>query len=169
MDEKGTATMNGFAPQDDPQAYRDALGAFATGVTVVTTDSGDGPIGITANSFASVSLDPPLVLWSPAKSSKRFDYFATAPHFAIHVLDGHQREVCDGFTRDKAAFDGLDWDLDDNNTPLISGCLARFECTLEASHDAGDHVILIGRVKRAAFRSGMPLLFQAGRFVSFKG
>jgi flavin reductase (DIM6/NTAB) family NADH-FMN oxidoreductase RutF len=161
--------MNGFAPQDDPRAYRDALGAFATGVTVITTHSVDGPVGITANSFASVSLDPPLVLWSPAKVSKRFDLFIDAPHFAIHVLDGHQQQLCDSFTRDKSAFDGLDWMADQNNTPLIRGCLARFECKLEVAHDAGDHVILIGRVERAAFRSGLPLLFQAGRFVSLKG
>lgn len=169
MDGGSITTMGDFAPHDDPRAYRDALGAFATGVTVVTTDSADGPIGITANSFSSVSLDPPLVLWSPAKSSKRFIYFFGTRHFAIHVLDGHQRELCDGFTRDKAAFDGLDWTAHENGTPLINACLARFECTLEASHDAGDHVILIGRVQRAAFRSGLPLLFQAGRFVSLKG
>lgn len=164
-----TLHMNAFDPADDPRAYRDALGAFATGVTVVTTGSADGPVGITANSFASVSLDPPLVLWMPAKSSKRFDYFAEAPHFAIHVLDGHQQEVCNGFTKDKHAFDGLDWVTGDNDVPMIRGCLARFECSLHATHDAGDHVIILGRVDRASFRTGLPLLFQGGRFVSLKG
>lgn len=161
--------MNSFDPADDPRGFRDALGSFATGVTVVTTASDDGPVGITANSFASVSLDPPLVLWSPAKDSKRFRYFAEAKRFAIHVLDGHQQQVCNGFTRDKAAFDGLDWVTGADGVPHIRGCLARFECALEAQHDAGDHLIIVGRVERVAFRPGIPLLFQAGRFVSLKG
>ena len=159
----------GFDPSQDPRAFRDALGSFATGVTVVTTASPDGPVGITANSFSSVSLDPPLVLWSPAKASKRFDHFAEARHFAIHVLDAHQQRVCDDFTRDKHAFGALDWEEGDQGVPLIENCLARFECTLDASHDAGDHLIIVGRVTRAASRSGLPLLFQAGRFVSLKG
>lgn len=161
--------MTDFSPQDDPRAFRNALGSFATGVTIVTANSADGPVGITANSFASVSLDPPLVLWSPAKSSKRFDYFKDAAHFAIHVLDNHQQAVCDGFTRDKHAFDALDIEQGAQGVPLIGGCLARFECSLQAAHDAGDHVILIGQVDRAMYRDGIPLLFQAGRFVSLKG
>lgn len=161
--------MNAFDPLTDQRAFRDALGAYATGVTIVTTASADGPIGITANSFASVSLDPPLVLWSPAKSSKRFKYFTGAKHFAVHILDGHQQQLCNGFTRDKSAFDGLDWAANDDGVPLINGCLARFECTLDAEHDAGDHTIIVGRVTGASAREGLPLLFQGGRFVSIKG
>ena len=161
--------MDKFDPSGDARAFRDALGAYATGVTVVTVPSDDGPIGITANSFASVSLDPPLVLWMPAKSSKRFNYFSGAPHFAIHVLDAHQQDICNGFTKVKHAFDALDWTTSANDVPLIDGCLARFECTLEAEHDAGDHTIVVGRVTKAAVRDGLPLLFQAGRFVSLKG
>ena len=158
-----------FSPEDDPRAYRDALGSFATGVTVVTTASADGPIGITANSFSSVSLEPPLVLWSPAKSSKRFKYFDGTEYFAIHVLDGHQQALCDAFTRSGQGFEGLDWHENAHRVPLIEGCLARFECRRAASYDAGDHVIMLGRVETASFRSGLPLLFQGGRFVSFKG
>lgn len=158
-----------FSPTDDPRAFRDALGSFATGVTVVTAASADGPVGITANSFASISLDPPLVMWAPAKSSKRYDCFSKAKHFAVHVLDSHQQSVCDGFTRDRAAFDALDWSRGEHGVPLIGGCLARFECSLDAAHDAGDHLIVIGRVDRATSRPGLPLLFQAGRFVSLKG
>ena len=124
--------LNSFDPTQDARAFRDALGAYATGVTVVTVPSEDGPIGITANSFASVSLDPPLVLWSPAKSSKRFKYFKGTNHFAIHVLDGHQQQLCNSFTKDKSAFDGLDIVEGENSVPLIEGCLARFECTLHA-------------------------------------
>ena len=113
--------MDVFAPQDDPRAYRMALGSFATGVTVVTAASAEGPVGITANSFASVSLDPPLVLWSPAKDSNRYEYFGPAEHFAIHVLDAHQQRICDAFTRDKAAFSGLDWHEGAHGVPLIKG------------------------------------------------
>lgn len=158
--------MKSFDPTDDSRGFRDALGTYATGVTVITTASTDGPIGITANSFASVSLDPPLVLWMPAKSSKRFDYFETAEHFAIHVLREEQSGICLGFTKEKSAFDGFDWHEDDHGVPIIDDCLARFDCCLEASHDAGDHVILIGRVKQVAFQSGPPLMFQCGQFVS---
>lgn len=162
--------MEPFAPQDDPRAFRSALGRFATGVTVITAASPEGrPVGITANSFASVSLDPPLVLWSPAKDSRRYDHFITARHYAIHILGAHQQRLCDAFTRDMAAFDGLDWHADAQGVPLIAGCLARFECRQEAVHDAGDHSIILGRVLRASFREGLPLLFQAGRFVSIKG
>jgi flavin reductase (DIM6/NTAB) family NADH-FMN oxidoreductase RutF len=160
--------METFDPLVDQRAFRAALSAYATGVTVVTTDSVYGPIGITANSFASVSLDPPLVLWSPAKSSKRFNYFTGAKHFAIHVLDGHQQQLCNDFTRDKSAFDGLDWAANEDGVPLINGCLARFECILNAEHDAGDHTIIVGQVTGASTREGIPLLFQAGRFVSIK-
>jgi len=159
----------GFNPIDDQRAFRTALGAYATGVSVVTTSSSDGPIGITVNSFASVSLDPPLVLWSPAKTSNRFAYFSGARHFAIHVLDAHQQDICNGFTQDKSAFEGLDCENDENGVPLLNGCLARFECSLEAEHDAGDHVIIIGRVNRASARDSLPLLFQGGRFISIKG
>lgn len=161
--------MNAFDPKDDPRKFRDALGSFATGVTVITVPSEDGPVGIVANSFASVSLDPPLVLWSPAKSSKRFKIFSGAPHFAIHVLDAHQQDLCNGFVKDKSAFDGLDWVTGAHDVPHIRGCLARFECSLEAEHDAGDHTIIVGRVNGAAVRDGIPLMFQAGRFVSLKG
>lgn len=161
--------MQQFDPALDSRAFRDALGAFATGVTIITTSSQDGPVGITASSFASLSLDPPLVLWSPAKTSNRFAYFRHAQHYAIHVLDGQQQQVCNAFARERHAFDGLDWNEDEQGVPLIDGCLARFDCTQEAVHDGGDHVIIVGRVTQASFRPGLPLLFQAGRFVSIKG
>ena len=160
--------MNAFDPVDDSRAFRNALGAFATGVTIVTVPSDDGPVGIVANSFASVSLDPALVLWAPAKSSKRFNSFSGAPYFAIHVLDAHQQQLCNGFVKDKSAFDGLDWVTGDHDVPHIRDCLARFECSLEAEHDAGDHTIIVGRVTGAAVRDGMPLMFQGGRFISIK-
>jgi flavin reductase (DIM6/NTAB) family NADH-FMN oxidoreductase RutF len=149
------------------RALRDALGRFATGVTVITCAGPRGPLGITANSFASVSLDPPLVLWSPAKASSRFAPFAEARHFAIHVMSDTQEAVSDGFVRDGAAFDGLVWKAGPDCTPLIDGCLARFHCARHAVHDAGDHVIVVGRVLAADYGVGEPLVFAAGRYGRF--
>ena len=88
------STLQTFDPATDADSFRGALGTFVTGVTVVTTDSPDGPVAIVANSFASVSLDPPLVLWSPAKSSKRFAYFHGSRRFAVHVLAADQHDIC---------------------------------------------------------------------------
>lgn len=152
---------------DTARAFRDALGRFATGVTVITCDSAQGPLGITANSFASVSLDPPLVLWSPAKASKRFDAFTTAKHFAIHIMSDAQSDICSGFAKDGSAFSGYDWHACDKGVPLISHCLSRFECTLDAVHDAGDHAIVLGRVTRVSTQSGKPLMFYSGKFGGF--
>jgi flavin reductase (DIM6/NTAB) family NADH-FMN oxidoreductase RutF len=158
---------NFFDPATDALAFRHALGAFGTGVTVVTVATPEGPVGITANSFASVSLDPPLVLWSPAKSSRRFNMFHGAPHFAIHVLGADQRDIAAGFTRPSDGFDGLDWARSTEGTPLIEGCLARFECALHAAHDGGDHEIIVGRVLRVSTGDGAPLIFQGGRYGGF--
>lgn len=157
--------MTGFDPTQDARQFRDALGSFATGVTVVTVPSADGPVGITANSFASVSLDPPLVLWSPAKDSKRFAYFRHAPFYAIHVLSSDQHDVCTGFARDRHAFDALSWQEDENGVPVIDGGLARFDCAQSSVHDAGDHVIIVGRVIRAAMQPGTPLVFKSGKLI----
>ncbi len=89
-----TRTIATFDPSRDSDSFRGALGSFVTGVTIVTTDSPEGPVAIVANSFSSVSLDPPLVLWSPAKSSKRFAHFAGSRRFAIHVMAADQRDIC---------------------------------------------------------------------------
>ena len=152
---------------DQTRAFRDALGRFATGVTVVTCASAAGPVGITANSFTSVSLDPPLVLWSIARSSSRFAAFASAPAFAIHVLGVEERDLAARFTRGGAGFDGLDWSFDAAGTPVIAGTLARFDCRLHAAHDGGDHLILIGAVGTASLREGAPLVFAQGHFGQF--
>ncbi|MEQ5871538.1 flavin reductase family protein [Sagittula sp. NFXS13] len=156
-----------FDPADaDPRAFRDALGRFATGVCVVTCATPDGPLGITANSFASVSLDPPLVLWSPAKQSFRHPMFVQAKRFAIHVMGMDQEAICNGFTKSGDAFDHCDLTYDAHGTPLIENCLSRFECTQEAAHDAGDHTIIVGHVTRVGIRPAgqpsAPLLFHAG-------
>jgi len=158
-----------FAPTpDNTRLLRDAFGRFATGVTVVTATTDDGPVGITANSFSSLSLEPALVLWSPAIGSKRFDDFANARHFAIHILAGDQASVCEGFVRNKRAFDGLDMTLNDHGVPLINNCLARLECKHVATHPGGDHVIVVGEVTYAQFNDGNPLGFFGGKFGVFQ-
>jgi flavin reductase (DIM6/NTAB) family NADH-FMN oxidoreductase RutF len=149
------------------RAFRAALGRYATGVTVVTTLNAQGPVGITANSFTSVSLDPPLVLWCPAKSSARFSAFAAATHYAIHVLAADQIELCYRFSRSGVDFTGIDPAETPEGLPLLHGCLARFDCAAHAAHDGGDHAILVGRVLRAFVRDGTPLLFWHSRFGDF--
>jgi len=158
-----------FDPAHDLRAFRSALGQFATGVTLITASGPQGPAGITANSFASVSLDPPLVLWSPAKASRRFALFAGAQNFAIHVLAADQRALADAFTRSAHAFDDLDWAPDADGVPLIAGTAARFRCTTHAVHDAGDHAIILGRVVSALRSARAPLVFHAGRYGNFAG
>lgn len=160
--------MRSFTPSKETErAFRAALGSFSTGVTVVTCPSGRGPLGITANSFASVSLDPPLVLWSPARASRRFTAFAETERYAIHVLGQDQQALCRRFTRSGHDFAGLDWIEGEDGVPLIAGCIARFDCLRTATHDGGDHAIVVGRVLRAEHRAGAPLLFSGGRFGRF--
>ena len=157
-----------FVP--DPANHRplrEALGRFATGVCVVTTMATDGPMGFTANSFASLSLDPPLVLWSPAKSSMRYPMFAGARHFAIHVLGVAQQDVMHRFVRGGAGFADLAQEVTPEGIPAITGALARFDCVQHATHDGGDHLIVVGRVLRVAVGAGEPLVFSAGRYGGF--
>ena len=149
------------------RAFRDALGCFATGVTVVTTQSDHGPMGFTANSFSSLSMDPPLVLWSPAKSSARFDLFATARHYAIHILGHEQSDIIQRFIRGGLGFEGMSHHHNAEGVPLIPGVLARFDCEQHATHDGGDHLIVVGRVIRCAQRNGAPLVFTQGQYGSF--
>lgn len=151
----------------DPRLFRDALGRFATGVTLITTceEGGDTPVGITVNSFASVSLDPALVLWSAARSSLRHRHFSAATAFAIHVLRDGQQDLVQRFARSGPGFDGLAFHRGHDGVPLIDGVIARFECTTEARHEGGDHTIIIGKVERFMMDdTAKPLLFWGGRF-----
>ncbi|MCF6445388.1 flavin reductase [Nereida sp. MMG025] len=163
--------MTGFtsiSPQDDARGFRDALGQYGTGVCVITTRTSENQIvGMTANSFASVSLDPPLVLWSPAKSSRRFEAFSEAPHYAIHVLGTAHTHVAADFVREANAFSGLSFGVNAHGVPLLEDCIARFECDTDVIHDAGDHAIIVGRVTNVAMGAGAPLMFQGGRYGDF--
>ncbi|MFN3972403.1 MAG: flavin reductase family protein [Gemmobacter sp.] len=157
-----------FAPDTaNPRALRDALGRFATGICVITAQGPDGPMGFTANSFASLSMDPPLVLWSPAKASARYPVLVAARFYTIHVLGSAQGEVSRRFVRGGAGFDGLGHEMTAEGVPVIPGCLARFDCEQHALYDGGDHTIVVGRVIRAAMTDGAPLVFSAGTYGSF--
>lgn len=157
-------TIDTFDPTADSDSFRSALGSFATGVTIITTDSIEGPVGIVANSFTSVSLDPPLVLWCPAKSSRRFEHFAGSRRFAIHVLGETQRDVAEAFVKSKTAFEDIAWHKSHCGMPLIDAALATFECTLHSDHDAGDHLIILGEVTKCHHRPGTPLIYHAGKY-----
>jgi flavin reductase (DIM6/NTAB) family NADH-FMN oxidoreductase RutF len=143
---------------------RDALGRFPTGVTVVTTMTPRGPLGITANSFASVSLAPPLVLWSPARKSRRFPAFEAASHFAIHVLSVGQRSLAERFSLPGDGFAGVDYTAGFGESPLLAGCVARFECRHAAGYDGGDHLIVVGEVLRLEQADLTPLLYFRGSY-----
>ncbi|MGQ7793562.1 flavin reductase family protein [Faunimonas sp. B44] len=149
-----------------PADLRQALGRFATGVAVVTTLTRDGtPIGMTINSFSSVSLEPPLVLWSLSRRSSRFADFVAADRFAINVLGAGQEAVSSRFAGPSARrFEGLEWAPGKGGVPLIAGSIAAFECSHAEHVPAGDHLILLGRVERFEHRPGEPLVFFASRY-----
>lgn len=157
-----------FAPTPQNQRhYRDALGCFATGVTVVTTQTPTGPLGMTANSFASVSLDPPLVLWSPAATSERYPYFAASTHFSIHVMRQDQKDLALEFARRGDAFDLTGWSTNSQGVPVLDTCLARFDCATHAIHKGGDHAIIVGQVLTACVTEGSPLVFAQRAYGGF--
>lgn len=149
----------------DTRDFRRALGQFATGVCIVTTRDRDGhPAGLTVNSFASVSLTPPLVLWSLAKDSTIFEAFDTAEWFAVNVLEAGQVPLSNRFASPGERFEGLEWESGHHDLPLLKGCLANFECKTTARHSGGDHVIFVGEVLRYDARPGEPLLYSGGKY-----
>jgi flavin reductase (DIM6/NTAB) family NADH-FMN oxidoreductase RutF len=163
-----TDTAAAFVPDEaNARAFRTALGAFATGVTVITTEGPEGPLGLTVNSFASLSMTPPLVLWSLANSSRRYPHFSKARHYAIHVLAQDQAALTGRFGSDGAGFAGLDTRTNDEGITVLPGALARFDCARRAVHDGGDHLIIVGRVLRVTTQAGRPLIFSQGRFGGF--
>ena len=123
-----------------------------------------GPQAITANSFASVSLDPPIVLWSIGRQSKRFAAFAECRFFAIHVLGAGQRDLSQRFARSGQGFDGLAYAFGEGGVPLLEGCLSRFECRRLSGHEGGDHLIVLGAVTAASVGDGEPLVFFGGGY-----
>ncbi len=150
------------------RSLRDAFGQFATGVTVVTTrDADNQPIGITANSFASVSLEPPLVSWCVDKSSTRYKEFVDAEFFTISVLTAEQQEVSNLFAMrswDKTVFDDADWFEGMNAVPQIEGVSARFHCKTAHLYEGGDHIIIVGSVLDYESDASEALVFFQGNY-----
>ncbi|MEM9576524.1 MAG: flavin reductase family protein [Pseudomonadota bacterium] len=153
---------------DHALALREAFGRFGTGVTVVTAQTPNGPLGMTANSFSSISLDPALVLWAPARSSLRHDAFVAAERFCIHVLAVDQLELARHFATNGTEFGSFEWDTGPLDAPCLSGCLVEFHCTTFAVHPAGDHSIILGKVEIVTQhdRKQPGLLFEQGQFGS---
>ena len=147
--------------QDD---FRSALGKYVTGITIVTCNSKNGPIGMTANSFSSLSLSPPLVLWSPAKASKRHDTFLEAEKFIIHIANEDQIELCKGFSKSADGGDGVNWKFNNEGEAYIKNCSARFECIKYNHFDGGDHSIIVGEVKKFETTDHKPLAYWGGAY-----
>lgn len=157
-------------PSFDARDFRHALGTFPTGVTIVTTSAADGAlIGLTCNSFSSVSLSPALVLWSLSLRSPNLSNFLQAPHFVINVLAADQRGISQRFAQSISnKFDGVSHTPGKLGVPLITGAAAHLECRNQTRYYSGDHVIFIGQVIHYAYRDCVPLLFCRGRYGSLQ-
>ena len=154
-------------PDFSSQQFRAALGMFATGVTIVTARSADGQVvGLTANSFASVSLAPPLVLWSLAQAAASLAAFRAGSHYAINVLAADQKDLAERFSRKGAdRWAGVGFTAGLGDAPLLAGAAATFECFNRSRYEEGDHMIFVGEVERCTRQAGAsPLLFHGGRF-----
>lgn len=162
-----TPPRSAQAPSFSTREFRSALGMFATGVTIVTTRMADGtPVGLTANSFNSVSLEPPLVLWSLSRAAASLPVFQAGSHYAIHVLAADQKALAERFaSKSSDRWQGVQTSEGAGGAPLLAGAAATFECFNRSRYDEGDHVIFVGEVERCAWRAeATPLLFHGGRF-----
>ena len=151
----------------DTDAFRSALSRFATGIGVVTTlDSKGAKVGITVSSFNSVSLEPPLILWSIGLDSMSYDVFTAVDYFAVHILAGHQEELCDRFAqRGNDKFASFDCREGIHGVPILPEFAACFECSTEHIYPGGDHKIIVGRVHRFEERETEPLVYYRSRFL----
>jgi len=155
-----------YPPFLDTRRLRDALGEYATGVAVITTRAADGqPVGVTINSFASVSLEPPLVLWSLGLQSPSLAAFESCSHYAINVLAADQVELSQRFSQSQGdRFAGIDETAGVGGTPILPGCCAWFECRNAMRHPGGDHLIFVGQVENLHREDRPPLIFHGGRY-----
>src|SRR3978361_1166718 len=150
----------------DPRDFRNALGTFATGVTIVTAMAADGkPSGVTCNSFASVSLNPPLVLWSLGMFSQGLSTFQNASHFTINILGRSQQVLASQFAKSSGEkFAGVSWTPGLGNAPVLADSIATFQCRAVNRYYGGDHIIFLGAVEAYAYNRQEPLLFARGGF-----
>lgn len=150
----------------EPHGFRNALGKFATGVTIVTTlDQNENPIGVTASSFNSVSLEPPMVLWSLSKSAKSISAFSEAGHFAVHILAANQEGLSNQFARAGSnKFENVSWRKSELGSPLLDEFAAQFQCKTVHQYEGGDHIIFVGEVVAYGEHEKPPLVFHGGAY-----
>jgi len=162
VSEDNTVQIN----EETQRAFRNALGGFPTGVTVVTAQGADGTLaGMTASSFNSVSMDPPLVLWSITRTATYFPVFSGASNFAINVLSEEQQDLSNGFAREgEKPFADLAHTIGEGGAPLFDNCTARFQCETWNQYDGGDHVIIVGKVIDFEAWDRKPLVFAGGGY-----
>ena len=155
------------SPAIDPMELRRCLGSFVTGVTVITVlDESGAPIGMTANSFNSVSLDPPLIVWSLRTNARTFPVYSTAKRFVVNILSEEQVDISNRFAKSGAdRFEGVAITAGIDGVPLIDGCAAHLECRTEATYPGGDHLLFLGRVERIVGSARKPLAFGAGKYM----
>ncbi|MEO6843238.1 MAG: flavin reductase family protein [Bradyrhizobium sp.] len=153
----------------DPRDFRNALGTYATGVTIITAIAADGkPYGLTCNSFASVSLNPPLVLWSLGMFSNGLSVFQNASHFTVNVLGASQQELANRFAKSSEdKFAGVEWTPGVGKAPVLGNCVASFQCRAANRYYGGDHIIFLGAVEAYAYNRQEPLLFARGGYGRF--
>jgi 3-hydroxy-9,10-secoandrosta-1,3,5(10)-triene-9,17-dione monooxygenase reductase component len=169
---------------DDPESaaaarrFRDVLGLFASGVTVVTSVSDGEPVGMTCQSFSSVSLEPPMVMFCPAKTSRAWPLMQRAGFFCVNILAADQAEVSNAMaTKGSDKYDGIDWRPAGTGAPLLTGVVGYVDCTVHSVHEAGDHYVVLGRVRELGFGSTTsegrhdrsPLLYYRGAYDTVAG
>ncbi|OYU43145.1 MAG: flavin reductase [Burkholderiales bacterium PBB4] len=159
--------QHALEPSFSSDEFRQALAMFATGVTIVTATKADGTlVGLTASSFNSVSLSPPLVLWSLAQNAGSMAAFSAGSHYAVNILSASQQDLARQFAmKNIDKFQGVQYHLGESGAPVLDGAVATFECFNRSQYQEGDHVIFVGEVERCNHRPGAsPLLFHGGKF-----
>ena len=154
----------------DPRRFRTVLGQFCTGVTIITTVDGGEPAGFACQSFAALSLEPPLVLFCPTKTSRSWAAIERSGVFCVNVLAEEQQSTCARFgSREPDKFAGIDWTASPLGSPILTGSLAHVDCSLESVHDGGDHWVAFGRVSSLSeIREERPLLFYRGQYTGIE-
>ena len=158
-------------PELDPRTFRQVLGQFCTGVTIITSTTDDGePVGFACQSFAALSLDPPLVLFCPTKVSRSWAAIEASGRFCVNVLAEEQQSTCARFgSREPDKFAGIGWTPSPLGSPILDGSLAHIDCTVESVHDGGDHYVVFGRVSSLSeIRDERPLLFYRGQYTAIE-
>ena len=149
----------------DQKDLRNALGCFATGVTIITTSDQDNkPVGLTINSFTSLSLEPPLIIWSISKNAPSYEAFKYKKQFIVNVLSSDQGNLVKIFsTPSNDKFINVNWDMNDQGLPYIKECVANFECIIHSVYPGGDHQVLIGKVIKYQYNDRKPLIMSRGK------